>query len=163
MELERRALTQASSSVPPSKSPVWRLIWSFDVPRVVHLFLWRACSNIFPTKAKLFLQNIVADPLCPMCGKEEDSGHVLWSCDAAKAIWAVCPRRIGKSTHAAAVFLTTFALLGDMLDYEDLGLLAMVTYHIWLRRNHYVFKGKVVSPDYLINGVNEALEEFHLA
>jgi len=44
-----------------------------------------------------------------------------------------------------------------------LGFMAMVAYHIWLRRNRYVFEGKIEPPACLIKGVSEALEDYRIA
>jgi hypothetical protein len=78
LELDRRSRVQACSSVPLAHSSAWQTIWNLDIPRAIQVFLWRACSNILPTKAKLFRRRIVEYPLSPLCGKEEeDSGHVL--------------------------------------------------------------------------------------
>jgi hypothetical protein len=32
------------------KERMWQAIWKLNCPRVVHLFLWKACNNILPTK-----------------------------------------------------------------------------------------------------------------
>jgi hypothetical protein len=77
LELEKRSRALACSSISPSLSSVWQIIWMLDIPRAVQLFLWRACSNILPTMAKLYRRKIVEDPLCPMCGKD---GGGLWAC-----------------------------------------------------------------------------------
>jgi hypothetical protein len=66
---------------------VWRTIWKIKGPRVVHLFLWKACQNLLPTKANLYRRHINSNPLCPICGIEEETlGHILWSCPLAKDV-----------------------------------------------------------------------------
>jgi hypothetical protein len=74
-------------------------IWKIRVPRAVALFLWKACTNILPTKENLNKRGIASDPLCPVCGLvPETMGHVLWSCPAAKDVWLENMMRIQKST-----------------------------------------------------------------
>jgi hypothetical protein len=68
LELDRKACLNSSSSISPHQSPVWKKIWKLNVPRVVLLFLWRACNDILPTKEKL-MRKIVTDPSCPLCGR----------------------------------------------------------------------------------------------
>jgi hypothetical protein len=36
-----------------NKERMWKALWKLNCPRVVHLFLWKACNNILPTKANL--------------------------------------------------------------------------------------------------------------
>ncbi len=92
LELDREARQFCCSSVGAQHSPIWKIIWKLKVPRVIHLFLWRACNNILPTKENLLRRKIVSDPTCPLCGREtETSGHVLWSCDAARAVRSESP------------------------------------------------------------------------
>lgn len=44
---------------------MWQTIWKMNCPRVVHLFLWKACNNILPTKENLFKRGIAPDALAP--------------------------------------------------------------------------------------------------
>jgi hypothetical protein len=73
LELDRKARLNSNSSISPHQSPIWKL----HVPRVVHLFLWKACNDILPTKERLMKRKIVSDPNCTLCGQEvETTGHV---------------------------------------------------------------------------------------
>lgn len=125
------------------------------------MFLWRVCNDILPTKEKLFRRKIVPDLGCPKCGKEaESNGHLLWWCDASKAVWAECSQRIQKCTIKEEYFLTIFGKLSDRLEQEDLELVAMVTQKIWLRRNRVVFGEPVMPPSCLLKSAIESLDDF---
>jgi hypothetical protein len=50
----------------------------------------------------------------------------LWSCDAALAVWANCPRGLGKCTQGAEDFLSILEILSERLELDDLALAAMV-------------------------------------
>jgi len=78
-------------------------------------------------------------------------------------LWAVCPRRISKCIHTASDFLATFESLSTRFDLPELGFMAMVAYHIWLRRNSYIFERTIEPPNCLLKCVSEAVEEFRLA
>jgi hypothetical protein len=81
------------------------------------VFMWRACSNALATKANLFRRKITEDPLCPMCGVQaETTGHILWGCSAAKAIWSVCNSKIHKRSSEHEDFLDIFSDLFRVLD-----------------------------------------------
>jgi hypothetical protein len=78
LEMDRKARQLCCSSASVHHSPVWKIIWKLKVPRVIHLFLWRAYNNILPTKENLRRRKIVSDPFCPLCGREvETSGHAF--------------------------------------------------------------------------------------
>ena len=41
------------------------------------MFMWRACSNILPTKYQLQARGIGRDDKCDLSGGCETSGHIL--------------------------------------------------------------------------------------
>jgi hypothetical protein len=66
---------------------MWKTLWKINCPRVVHLFLWKACNNILPTKANLARRGVTLDDKCPICKLEKEIvGHSLWSYQAAKDV-----------------------------------------------------------------------------
>jgi hypothetical protein len=86
---------------------LWKAIWAIEVPRAAKTFVWRACSDILPTKEKLFQKHVTPDPLCPICSLEvETVMHALWECPSAKDVWAECPIRFQKCSYAAADFMS---------------------------------------------------------
>lgn len=133
LELARRARPQASCSASASTNPIWKLIWQLKILRTTQIFIWRACNEILPTKEKLCKRRIVDDPHCPLCGQAmESSGHALWGCSAAGAIWYECPSQIGKCNFSAPNCLSLVSQLSTRLDREDLELWIMVAQRIWL-------------------------------
>lgn len=83
-----------------------------NTPHAVKVFMWRACHNALATKANLLWRKIKEDPLCPLCGVEaETTGHLLWGCLAAKAIWSLCNRNIQKKKKDALRMMNLYALL----------------------------------------------------
>jgi hypothetical protein len=93
-----------------------------------------------------------------MCGIEaEMTGHALWWCDAAQAVWGICGGSINKSVVVKDDFFSIFCYLCDRLDTEELELFAIIANKIWLRRNTVVFGGPVPSPTCLLKGARELL------
>lgn len=161
LEVDKRSRVVGSSSVCASSNSSWSRIWKMKIPRSIILFLWRASNEILPTQSNLFKRKLVPDPLCPMCGIEaETSGHVLWSCDVARAVWGSCGGSIQKSSIVASDFLVIFGYLCDRLDEGELELFAVTAHKIWLLRNSLVFGGPVQSPSYLLKGATEELADF---
>lgn len=104
---------------------------------------------------------MVADPLCPMCGCDsETSGHILWSCDTARAVWGLCGGPIQKSSMTMDNFFSIFCYLCNRLNDNVLELFAMIGHKIWIRQNILVFYGLVQPPHYLLKDAIEELEEF---
>ena len=100
-----------------SKERMWQVIWQSKCPRVIQLFLWKACNNILPTKENLFKRAVTQDDKCPICILElETIGHSLWSCPTAKDVWMMCPPRIQKSPSDEVDFSTIFVRLVEQLS-----------------------------------------------
>jgi hypothetical protein len=164
LDIDRKDRVFCSSSCGPQQSSILKTIWKLQVPRAVQLFLWRACNDILPTKDRLLRRKVVSDPLCPLCGHEaETTGHVLWTCDAARAVWAESPRTIQKCAIEAKDFCSILKYLRDRLSQEDLELVAMIAQRLWTRRNQWVFEGTFVNPKCLISSVNDSLFVFRKA
>ena len=54
----------------------WRKIWKLNVPPKVRNFIWRACSNIRPTKESLHRRRVNVDARCELCCQQPKSaGH----------------------------------------------------------------------------------------
>jgi hypothetical protein len=96
-----------------------------------------------------------------MCSCElETSGHILWSCDAARAVWGLCGVPIQKSSMVADNFFSFFCYLCIRLSDSGLELFAMIARKIWICRNRLVFDGSVHPPHCLLKGAIEELEEY---
>lgn len=64
-------------------------IWELNVPDSVKVFIWKALSEVLPTKCNLFKRKIIDNSLYPICEQiEETSCHALWSYVAASNVWA---------------------------------------------------------------------------
>ena len=84
---------------------MWKRIWFINVPPKVRTFIWRACSNILPTKANLLRKNMQVDPTCSVCGQhEETTEHILWECPLAHKVWALVRGRIRKTSSSVPNF-----------------------------------------------------------
>lgn len=84
LEKERRQRELGEGSSPSSCNVVWKIILQLKVSNPTKSFLWRACSNILPTRVNLCKRGVVENDLCTMCGREPESvAHALWSCPVA--------------------------------------------------------------------------------
>lgn len=80
MAKENSVMVDGGTSNPSLFSHLWKMVWYFRGPGTVKIFLWRACSDILPTKKNLFKHGIVEDQFCPIRGYETESlGHAIWT------------------------------------------------------------------------------------
>ena len=71
------------------------------------MFLWRACSDILPTRVNLARKKVQVDPRCTICNQQDETiCHILWHCPLARNAWAsVCGRLQKSSSDAVEFFL----------------------------------------------------------
>ena len=67
---------------------LWKQIWGLNCPNKVRMFMWKACSNILPTKHKLRARGNGKDDMCDLGRGCESSGHILWGCKVAREVWS---------------------------------------------------------------------------
>jgi hypothetical protein len=109
------------------KERMWHVIWKLNYPRVIHLFLWKACNNILPIKENPLKRTVTLDDKYPICKLEmETIGHSLWSCPAEKDVWMECPLRIQKSSGDEDDFSIIFVCLVEHLLDDELRMLVFV-------------------------------------
>jgi ribonuclease HI len=133
-------------------------------PSVVRVFLWKACSNILPTKINLHKRGIVEDSLCPICKQEDESvEHILWTCESARDVWAECNSKLQKCATMEVSFANLFMELVDKLDADEMQKVAVIARLIWSRRNNVVFGGDFMSPKHILEAASSQLENFSKA
>ena len=69
-------------------------------------FVWKAFSDILPTRANLFRKKIPIDPLYTVCGQvDETVTHALWECPLARNVWALVRGKLQKCGATTPNFL----------------------------------------------------------
>jgi hypothetical protein len=67
---------------------LWPSLWKLKMHERLKVFLWRLGSNAFPTNLRINQRAGVGDPICPLCGKEDESyPHIFLKCQVIKPIW----------------------------------------------------------------------------
>lgn len=86
---ERNTRPETGGNFDSSKMrPIWKLIWQLSYQNKIKHFMWRACKNILPTKNRIMTRGMGREDCCALCGHSETSGHILWGCQYAKAVWS---------------------------------------------------------------------------
>ena len=85
------------------------------VPAKVKTFLWRACSNILPTRDNLFRRKIQIDQICELCRQmRETCAYMLWECPFAQNVWAMMKGRVQRSAiMKCRIFFIFFDIWGQ--------------------------------------------------
>ena len=65
-----------------------RNFWKLKVLGKIKHFLWKSCTNSFPTKVNLLKRTILQEDVCHLCSKNlEDVFHALWGCEKVHQVW----------------------------------------------------------------------------
>lgn len=161
-EMEERTI--AGCSTHRSCNNVWDKIWRMHVPNVEKNFLWKASHEILPTCSNLYRRKIVDDPVCPICGLEEETVfHILWECPSAMDVWSEGVQKFQKSTHRGPSFLQVVEDMFSTCDEEEMRLFVGMAQRIWLRRNEIVHRGVFSSPKEIILRMQGAVLGFQAA
>ena len=76
LDLQNKYLAEHSQA--RHDGSVWRKIWRLNVPPKVRTLLWRAYSNILPTRENLQRRKVQIDPKCEICLQHpKTTCHVL--------------------------------------------------------------------------------------
>ncbi|XP_059436284.1 uncharacterized protein LOC132169234 [Corylus avellana] len=164
MEKERHALQMGEGSRGSGYTNLWKKLWQLQVPNAAKVFLWRACSNILPTKDNLLKRKIVKEDGCIFCCRDTESVvHILWECPSATDVWSVSCRSLQKSHDYFDSFMDVFAGLVERSSIHDLNLFALTAKRIWARRNTVIHGGEFLHPCKIAQEAESMLSDYHMA
>jgi hypothetical protein len=163
MELNKKQREAGEASNPPDEKDFWKDIWQLKIPNSTKTFLWRACSDILPSKAKLAKRGVVDKDTCELCGKEAETAvHVLWSCPAAQDVWGTCCLKIQKMQSWYEDFMLVFADVRRRCNEEEIELFAVIAKAIWARRNGMIHGEEFIHPNTMVNRAVNSWNQFKL-
>ena len=130
-------------------------MWSLHTPPNVLNFLWRACSDILPTRVNLLRRKIQIDPQCSLCGQSDTifcgNVHLL----TMSGRWLV-----GKSSYEAFSFYLLARAMVERLDVKELENWAMIAWSLWNARNRFHFERVQTHPTVILRVATSLLEEY---
>ncbi|XP_042954666.1 uncharacterized protein LOC122291086 [Carya illinoinensis] len=151
------------SGVNQSISP-WKSVWKLGVVGKVKFFIWKAISNLLPTKGNLYKKKSAENPLCPVCNKVEETVlHGLWECVAAREVWGERDSQVSKSGKVFENFADLWMEFSSKLDERGLELVSVICYRLWLRRNDLIFRNFFCGPKHLIKAACTDITDFSMA
>ncbi|XP_060962452.1 uncharacterized protein LOC133032502 [Cannabis sativa] len=128
---------------------------------------WKILSNSLLTKARLSMVFALDNALCPLCNMdEENSLHLLWSCEFTRAIWFGCMWQVRTNALTAASWEDWLVWFSDedkrpnrMHLHLFLGGTATVFEEIWRVRNKLTHDNTHEPLPVLIHRINQRLME----
>ena len=126
----------SSSSNPARSQQIWKLIWKLGVQPKIKNFLWRACSNILPTRTKLFDKKILSTYSCTFCQEEAETViHILWSCPHAREAWQLSGLPWSTLPHNPSSITDLLEDAAKLFTREEITLFSIILWKIWGLRN----------------------------
>ena len=141
--------------------PVWNQLWKLSVPPKVRNFVWRASSDILPTRANLAHRRVPIDPKCAVCGSSDETVlHILWQCPLAWNVWALVKGKLQKCDSSARTFFNLAQTLKERLSHKEFELWAMVAWSIWNAQNIFYFEASQTLPHAILKSAEMFLDKY---
>jgi hypothetical protein len=138
-------------------------LWRIDVPSKVLVFGWRFLLDKLPTRSALNHRGILLNTIdlsCAFCSLNiEDSGHLFFSCNFSRGIWALISNWIGKGIPVGVDGCYNFLIFGDLVGLKKGGgrvsrlIWMATTWCLWRHRNNVIFKGATPDSTSLVNEI----------
>ena len=163
LKVEGHRGKEGGSSDSTGMRDIWRIVWRLNCPnKIKHLF-WRACKNILPTKLFLKARGIGKDGACDMCGLGESSGHALWSCRIAEAVWCSTRLKLPYFHDPPSDFIDIAWEIKNRWVGVNWNLFATTVWGLWNNENQVRRGGQCKSYEMIVKEVIEYLKEYQAA
>ncbi|XP_020158142.1 uncharacterized protein [Aegilops tauschii subsp. strangulata] len=82
-------------AIAPSTAPLpLTAVWSIRLPLKIRIFMWQWIRGRTPSGVEVRKRN-GPGRLCPLCGTDEDSNHIFFSCVYAQFLWSCFREAVG--------------------------------------------------------------------
>ena len=117
-------------------------IWEIRLPLKIRIFLWQWIRGRLPSGVEVLKRNGPGDGCCPLCGPEEDSNHIFFTCVSAQFLWSCFREIVGGSwdhNNFPALFAELQAIPPALrhIRWLTIGVLAWT---LWTVRNKLVIQ-----------------------
>lgn len=139
---------------------VWNIIWATHTMPKVRNFLWRACSNIIPTKMNLVQRHISSDDKCPSCLNEAETlHHTLFHCRNVRDLWIP----FLEQDHYPISDMNFQEIIKEW--YSKLSITAFhyaitMCWLLWFRRNQIAFNNQCFASVYWLKKCKDTVDSF---
>jgi hypothetical protein len=165
--LKSMAAGRPGSSMNCVEHKGWLSLWAAKVPAKAKIHCWRLAKNGLAVGEELRRRSIKYGVRCIVCSREETLHHRFWACPHSKRTWEVLRehttlalnmpphdcRSHGEFQHW---LLTWFASLKD----DELNIIIMALYHLWLARNEARDEPMIEDPEKTARRILFLVEEW---
>ena len=145
--------TWLTHGIHPSTARPWphAWIWKLDTMPKILIFIWQLCHNALHVRLPLHSRGVDLDPLCPLCGQQNESiQHLFLSCPSTLRVWDAAeahnwiPRGFLRGTNTEiAGLLLTWQQQPSKLTKQRISFLLRF---IWKAHNGIVFNNEALHP-----------------
>ena len=121
--------------------------------------MWRACKNILPTKDWLRARGVGSGDCYALCGQRETSGHILWGCQYANAVWSGTKIKLPWLQDPINDFVDIVWEIMNSHPQVDWTMFAVTAWNIWNNRNLVIHEGECKGNGVLIRVVADYVHE----
>ncbi|KAM6555815.1 hypothetical protein CsatB_002834 [Cannabis sativa] len=145
----------------------WRIIWGAKIHIRLKMFWWKILANYLLTRSKLSSLFKVDDSNCPLCDiKVEDTIHLFWSCQFARAVWFGSLWHLRTENYSPTNW-NSWLLLFKEEHNRPLGLsfsmflegAAIIFERIWKERNNIIHGAHPSPISAVIRPIDKRLQE----
>lgn len=121
---------------------LWDKVWGLGLPPKFLLFVWNVIHRILAVKDALRRRNVIVDPICPLCGLDEETiEHLFLNCNFAQRVWRASNLVLEFSIGTPVGFSVWFsAWINEAPDKEVIRHSIFILWAIWRVRNDVLFK-----------------------
>jgi hypothetical protein len=122
-------------------------IWNAKIPLKVRNFLWMVFQGRVQTTDNLSKKAWKGENKCKICLEEESVDHLIFTCPLSAFIWSVIKEGLNWERLSRSVKKFNDECLlqrGDKLNSMLFFLFGEVCWTIWLNRNDFIFKNKII-------------------
>ena len=142
------------------KKEFWKAIWGLKCPSKVRHFMWRACKNILPTNLCLCIRKVSIGDECGLCRMVKSSGHALWGCWLADAVWKEARISLPRGCQPYRDFIDVVWKFWEERKEGVLERLACTVWCIWKNKNVAKFEGKCKDARKIMTEATALVKEF---
>lgn len=139
---------RAAALCKPSINDLRKKVWEVKTAPKIKIFMWKAMSNALAVSDELSARGMKVDPRCQRCGENGESiNHVLFSCPAARVVWAISgfpfPPRGFEHHNLFENFEYLFSCGNDTKVPKEIGgAFPWILWTLWKNKNAFIFEGK---------------------
>lgn len=145
-----------------NNSGFWRTIWNLKIPQKTKIFMWRALTNLLPSKDQLRVRRVEVNPFCPVCNLEQESTfHCLVMCPVAVQCWGVSS--FNKVSHTATDYIKWMEEVVKACNRDEVAKICMLCWYLWKNRNDIVWNQRSLEPLDIVRAAEISLNQWRCA